>query len=261
MRFKKCMLVMGAAMGIAGAGLGMFAAARPASAAVLVYDAKNVAEAIKTAITTADILTNEQKQLALQIINMTQMNGNALGQFLQGMQKEQRYPMDEKDGQIGVLSTKTTPQAFLDDCFPDLDMVLNGQMTAMDAYEASKKSLKALQQTNTDALRMAKATQNLADDVSASTMEALTNSQNAKGNLEAQQANTQVQAAGVMALVHGNNLLANIGSAQALQYQKELQDEAIARATMENSAKNLQNATASIDLTPVPVSTIEAMGE
>ena len=261
MRIKKLMLVSAAVMGIGGAGLSMLPQVRPAQAAVLVYDAKNVAEAIKTAITTADILTNEQKQLALQIINMTQLDKNVLGQFLQGMQKQERYPMDEKDAQIGVLSPKTTPQSFLNDCFPDLDAVLNGQITVMDAYEASRKSMQALQQTNNDALRMAKATQVMADDVSASTMQALTNANNAKGNLEVQQASAQVQAAGVMALVHSNNLLANIGASQALQYQKELQEEAIARANMEQSVDNLKTATSGLAFAPVPIEQLEAIGE
>jgi len=261
MRIKKWMLAAGITMGVLGAGVGMLPQARPAQAAVLVYDAKNVAEAIKTAITTADILTNEQKQLALQIINMTQMNKNQLLQYLQGMQKQQRYPMDEKDGQIGVLAPNRTPQDVLDDCFPDLDGVLNGQIPVMDVYEASKKSLQALQNTNNDALRMAKATQVMADSVSESTMEALQNSTNAKGNLEAQQANTQVQAAGVMALMHGNNLLANIGASQALRYQKELQDEAVARANMEQSVENLEKATSGLSFAPVPIEQLEAIGE
>ena len=121
-----------------------------------------------------------------------------------------------------------------------------------DKPEASKKSLEAMQQTNTDALRMAKMTQNMADEVSASTLTALDHSAQAKGNLEAQQANTQVQAAGVMAMAQGNNLLANISASQALRYQKELQDEAIARANMQQSIDNLMAATANIDLRPIP---------
>ena len=36
-----------------------------AEAAVLVYDAQNVEQAIRTAITTANILSNEEKQLLL----------------------------------------------------------------------------------------------------------------------------------------------------------------------------------------------------
>ena len=252
MKIKKWMPVVGLTMGVLGAGIGMLPQTHPAQAAVLVYDAQNVAEAIKTAITTANILTNEQKQLALQILNMTQMDGKQILQYIDGMKKQQRYPMDEKDGQIGVLATKTTPQAFLDKRCPNLDAVLNGQMTVMDAYEASKKSLEAMQQTNTDALRMAKMTQNMADEVSASTLTALDHSAQAKGNLEAQQANTQVQAAGVMAMAQGNNLLANISASQALRYQKELQDEAIARANMQQSIDNLMAATANIDLRPIP---------
>lgn len=61
MKFKKIVLVSGVAMGVFGTIIGMIPSTRTASAAVLVYDAKNIEEAIKTAITTADILTNNLK--------------------------------------------------------------------------------------------------------------------------------------------------------------------------------------------------------
>ena len=259
MKFKKIVLVSGVAMGVFGTIIGMIPSTRTASAAVLVYDAKNIEEAIKTAITTADILTNNQKQLALQILDMTKMSTGQLTQYLEGMNKEQRYPMDEKDGQLGALKTSGSVQSFWDEKFPDIGSVLRGKMTIMDAYYASQKSMKAMEQTNEDSLRMAKATQNMADSVADSTMEGLNNSANAQGNLEAQQANTQVNAAGVMALVHGNNLLSNMGAAQAVKYQRELQDEVIARSLNEQTEAKLSNAVANCN--PQPVSYEEAMAK
>ena len=165
MRFKKCVIVSGVVMGIAGAAIGMMPKERTASAAVLVYDTKNVEEAIKTAITTADILTNAQKELALQVIDMTKMSTGQIENYLAGMVKEQNYPMDEKEGQTGALNTHSSVQSFWDSQFANLNSVLNGNMTVVDAYNASQKSMQALEKTNEDALSMAKTTQTVSDNV------------------------------------------------------------------------------------------------
>ena len=58
------------------AALSLLCVTPRAEAAVLVYDAENVAQAIKTAITTANILTNEEKQLLLMILNMKKLDAN-----------------------------------------------------------------------------------------------------------------------------------------------------------------------------------------
>lgn len=259
LKFKKYMMGSVVVMGIAGAFIGMIPHEKSVSAAVMVYDQQNIEEAIKTAISTADILTNAQKQLALQVLDMTKMTDGKATQYLNGMQKEQNYPLDEKDAQIGALKTNSSVQTFWDEKFPDIDSILSGKTTVMDAYYASQKSMQAMEQTNEDALGMAKTTQTMADNVAASTMEALNNSTNAQGNLEAQQANTQVNAAGVMALVHGNNLLSNMGAAQAVKYQRELQDEVIARSIMEQSVTKLDAAVANCD--PQPVSWEDSMSK
>lgn len=259
LKFKKYMMGSVVVMGIAGAFIGMIPHEKTVSAAVFVYDQQNIEEAIKTAISTADILTNAQKQLALQVLDMTQMTDGKVTQYLTGMAKEQSSPLDEKAAQVGALKTNSSVQTFWNEKFPDIDSILNGKTTVMDAYYASQKSMQAMEQTNEDALGMAKNTQTMADNVAASTMDALNNSANAQGNLEAQQANTQVNAAGVMALVHGNNLLSNMGAAQSVKYQRELQDEVLSRSIMEQSVTKLNAAVANCD--PQPVSWEESMSK
>ena len=69
-----------------------------AEAAVLVYDAQNVEQAIRTAITTANILSNEEKQLLLQILNMKKLDASILTKYLEKMTALGRYPLDERDG-------------------------------------------------------------------------------------------------------------------------------------------------------------------
>ena len=51
-------------------------------AAIAVFDEKNIEEAIKTAIQTANILTEEQKQLALTILNMKKLDVGMLEELM-----------------------------------------------------------------------------------------------------------------------------------------------------------------------------------
>ena len=95
MKIKTYAILSSILMGTLGAAISMVPQERTASAAVLVYDAKNVEEAIKTAITTADILTNEEKQLALQIINMRSMDAEQILSYLQSHSDQQQQVWDE----------------------------------------------------------------------------------------------------------------------------------------------------------------------
>ena len=47
---------------------------RPADAAIFVIDEKNIAEAVKTAITTAEILTTEQQELAFKLLDAKKLD-------------------------------------------------------------------------------------------------------------------------------------------------------------------------------------------
>ena len=213
-----------------------------AEAAVLVYDAENVAQAIKTAITTANILSNEEKQLLLMILNMKKLDADSLLKYITNMGSIGRSPMDEKDGQIGVLATKSTTDSFWQQNFRNIESVINGKMTVMDAYYAGQAAYKAESDTNNDTVKSARLTQDMADKLSEETMAALERSQNAEGNLQAVQANTQVLGAGVMSMIQGNNLLSSMTAAQAVKYQRELQEEVTAKRINEGTAEKLAEA-------------------
>ncbi len=231
-RFKKSSVAVMAA-------LSLLCVTPKAEAAVLVYDAENVAQAIKTAITTANILTNEEKQLLLVILNMKKLDANSLLKYLSNMASIERYPLDEKHEQIGVLSTKGTTDSFWQQNFRNIQSVINGRMTVMDAYYAGQAAYKAEADTNNDTVRSARLTQDMADKLSEQTMEALESSQKAEGNLQAVQANTQVLGAGVMSLIQSNNLLGSMTAAQAVKYQRELQEEVTAKRINESTAEKL----------------------
>lgn len=71
---KKTAIVTGIVVGVAACFTTMLPTSHSTEAAIAVIDEKNIEEAIKTAIQTANILTEEQKQLALMILNMKKLD-------------------------------------------------------------------------------------------------------------------------------------------------------------------------------------------
>jgi len=67
MKWLKKTAVVSCAIGVLASFAAMLPTSHSTEAAIAVFDAKNIEEAIKIAIQTAKILTEEQKQLALQI--------------------------------------------------------------------------------------------------------------------------------------------------------------------------------------------------
>lgn len=69
MTIRKTAVAVGVAFGISASLLAMIPAGHHSEAAIAVIDQKNIEEAIKTAIQTAKILSTEEKELALMILN------------------------------------------------------------------------------------------------------------------------------------------------------------------------------------------------
>ena len=68
MKFRKAAIAMGILLGVTVPFGAMSLSSRGAEATILVYDQKNVEEAIKEAVQTAKILTEEQKQLVYHLV-------------------------------------------------------------------------------------------------------------------------------------------------------------------------------------------------
>jgi len=69
MKWLKKTAVVSCAVGVLASFTAMVPKSHSTEVAIAVFDAKNIEEAIKIAIQTAKILSEEQKQLALQILN------------------------------------------------------------------------------------------------------------------------------------------------------------------------------------------------
>ena len=81
MKWLKKTAVVSCAVGVLASFAAMVPTSHSTEAAIAVFYAKNIEEAIKIAIQTAKILTEEQKQLALQILNTKKPSDNRRREF------------------------------------------------------------------------------------------------------------------------------------------------------------------------------------
>lgn len=230
MWIKKTVIVFGVCVGIGGAFAAMVPTSKLASATVLVYDQQNVAEAIKTAVNTATMLTTEEKQLALQVLNGQALDPSTIATYYASQNSRWKEILSEHHSNTGVLSPKTSTDTFWDSELGSLEDVLDGTKTIASLYTSTQTGLKALDKTNKDAARAAQTTQTQNAALAATTTSALATSNAAVGNLTALQAGNTIAAAKVQAILAGNESLANLTATTAVKNKIELQDRATAFA-------------------------------
>ncbi len=90
---KKTALASAIVVGVAASFVTMLPTSHRTEAAIAVIDQKNIEEAIKTAIQTAKILTEEQKQLALQILNMKKLDISMLEDLMKRNEEKEKVPL------------------------------------------------------------------------------------------------------------------------------------------------------------------------
>lgn len=241
MRFKKSAIVIGILVGITAGVTAMLPTSRSAEALVLVKDESNIAEAIKTALTTANILTQEQQQLALQILNMQQLSPSKIIQLLQDQKARQNEVLDEKGAYDGILSPNTSVPTFWNEELGTVEDVVNGNKTLVDLFSQTQKGLKAIDKTNKDAAQTAKFVQEQNALLGNTVTDALNTSNQAVGNLQAVQAGNSIAAAQAQATIEGNQLLSTMAAAQAARNQREAVQEAMSHQINQASSTNLEN--------------------
>ena len=142
MKSQKAAVAVGVAFGIAASFLAMIPSSHRSEAAIAVIDQKNIEEAIKTAIQTAKILTTQEKELALMILNAKKIGPAEIQKIVDSQLGQQKQMLDEKMGQNGVLghiwssATKNPNADPLDaawrDRIGDLQSIINGNTTVYD---------------------------------------------------------------------------------------------------------------------------------
>ena len=230
-------ICIGALMGVSATFLAMIPSSRDSEAAIAVIDQKNIEEAVKTAIQTANILTEEQKQYALMILNMKKLDTGVLAKFIQS-QANQEQALDEQYGQYQGLLNKTNPlETIWNQTVGDFNSVLSGKITIYDMYKMTKSRQKQAEDTFKDVHVIMNNTQqnqlNRLQDVQ-QIQEA---SNNAEGELQAIQAGTAMTGTSTQAIIDGNNI--QMGQLAVMQ-QEAAEKQAARNASV--AAVNLAKA-------------------
>ena len=251
MKSQKAAVAVGVAFGIAASFLAMIPSSHRSEAAIAVIDQKNIEEAIKTAIQTAKILTTQEKELALMILNAKKIGPAEIQKIVDSQLGQQKQMLDEKMGQNGVLghiwssATKNPNADPLDaawrDRIGDLQSIINGNTTVYDGIMNERRRQETLSDTFKDAAKSAQNTQQSNMEIAKATQTALENSNKAEGTM-------QVNANSVMALLQMTKMYSNAVAAEAAHYQAEN----IRRATVEanqqkSSARNIAAGQAALD--------------
>ena len=238
MKISRSALALGLLLGVTVPFGAMSLVSRNAEATILVYDEKNVEEAIKEAVQTAKILTEEQKQLALEILNTKSLDVKKLLALLQNQQAAEEsimsgdimYPKDilEQMGKLpSILNRNSTPTAIMENEIGTIEDVISGDATLVDLYQRTMKNRQALDATYKAAAESAQNVQVADGKLSANVQQAMEAANNAEGQKQVLQAQTAIMAAQAMATHNGNEALTNLlammaEEAYARNYEKAM---------------------------------------
>lgn len=243
MNLNKLMMqgVCGIALGVVTFAGGAFinSTYRSSEAAVAVYDAQNVAEAIKTAINTATILTETQKQLALEILNTKSLSMGTLTSIFNEQQKagadflsgDATLPVSvlKSQGKIpGLLNRDTTVENILLNEIGSVQDVFNENKTLVDLYMDTAKNAKALESTYKDSVTAAENAGKSSEKLMKSVNEAVNAANNAEGQLQVQQAQVAVSAANFMETQNTNQLLSQYMASEIQKNYVQNREKAMA---------------------------------
>ena len=210
---------------------------RNSEAAIAVFDQRNIEEAVKTAIQTANILSEEQKQYALQLLNIKKLDESVLEDLINRNQEKNKSILSG-DAIIpkGIINDPDkSVQAIWDERMGNIEDVLNGNMTVTDMtlqeqkrqqamHEAAKGTAEAAQQTvKLDAQNMKDATA------------ALDASNNAEGQHQAIQAGNYLLFNILNSVQNGNRSKAYMEAVTAAYYDMKNQEKAESDRVLTNS--------------------------
>lgn len=258
MKSKKVAVAVGVAFGIAASFLAMIPSSHRSEAAIAVIDQKNIEEAIKTAIQTAKILTTQEKELALMILNSKKIGQAEIQKIVDNQLGHQKQMLDEKMGQEGILGkvfgggkdgTGANPlDAAWRERLGDLQSIINGNTTVYDGIMNERRRQETLTATFKDAAQSAQNTQKTNMDIAKSTQQALENSNKAEGTMQVMQSGNAINANSVMALLQMTKMYSNAVAAEAAHYQAENIRRATVEANQQKSAeRNIAAGQAALD--------------
>lgn len=242
---KKAVAVgVGAVMGVSASLLAMVPNVRQSEAAIAVVDEKNIEEAIKTAVQTAKILTEAQKQYALMLLNIKKLDVSSLLKFL-GTQDENLKGLDEQyNNYQGVLSKSKTLENIWKETVGDYESVLSGKLTIYDMYKITRNRAKMAQDTVNDATVIIKNAQETNKKIMESNKAIIEKVNEAEGELQVEQGQAQAIVNTTTATVQGNEELSALVSYAQMDRQDKEGQKAAAQALYNSYASGDNSARA-----------------
>ena len=130
MKMKGKILAASLALGISAGAVAMIPTSHHSSAAIAVIDQQNIEEAIKTAIQTAKILTEEQKQMALMILNAKKLDISMLEDLLQrNINKQKNSRAGDMIYPDSILQKNKSIEKIWNERIGNIEDLINGNAT------------------------------------------------------------------------------------------------------------------------------------
>lgn len=242
MKIKRSFIIFGVCMAVAGT---LFASMLPwryshrAHTLVLVKDPNNIVEAIKMVNHLTNLLTNEQMQLALQVLQMKKLDENTLFTLWNMAKTNQDFAEKLAKGEAGtwgdvlyridgmLSGSKSIPMTWQEGLGEVTD-ILEGQMNGANGgcFGNGKPGMVVLNQVLKDTATVAQVGQVSDVELAKMVMNAYEKGQKAEGQLQATQAGNAILNAGVATMQNGNRTLNYLAASYAARNQRELTKEA-----------------------------------
>ena len=233
---KKTALASAVIAGVAASFVTMLPTSHRTEAAIAVIDEKNIEEAIKIAIQTAKILTEEQKQLALQILNMKKLDISMLEDLMKRNEEKEKIPLS---GDCilpdSLIKQNESIQKIWNERIGNVEDVINGNMTVYDAVIQEQKRQKAIHQSAKETAQVAQQTIKLDEQNLEDAQKALEASNKAEGQQQALQAGNYILYDILQSVSAGNRERAHMAASMAAYFDSKVQEQAESQRILKNS--------------------------
>lgn len=233
---KKTALASAVVAGVAASFVTMLPTSHRTEAAVAVIDQRNIEEAIKTAIQTAKILTEEQKQLALQILNMKKLDISMLEDLMKRNEEKEKIPLS---GDCilpdSLIKQNESIQKIWNERIGNVEDVINGNMTVYDAVIREQKRQKAIHHSAKETAQVAQQTIKLDEQNLKDAQKALEASNKAEGQQQALQAGNYILYDILQSVSAGNRERAHMAASMAAYFDSKVQEQAESQRILKNS--------------------------
>ena len=234
--FNKTAVVSAVVIGVAASFTAMLPTSHKTEAAIAVIDQRNIEEAIKTAIQTAKILTEEQKQLALQILNMKKLDISMLEDLMKRNEEKEKIPLS---GDClfpeSLIKENESVQKIWNERIGNIEDVINGNMTVYDAVIREQKRQKTIHQSAKETTQAAQQTIKIDNQNIEDAQKALEASNKAEGQQQVLQAGNYLLYDILQSVSAGNRARAHMATSMAAYFDSKVQEQAESERILKNS--------------------------